>query len=204
MKCEVKSFFSEPLFDIKKKMNALEALQKRRTFRNYDPNWTCPKDVLEQIVNTALDSPSGCNYQGIDLVVITNRDKLNAIEKTVLGGWSEEQQKGWDSRHEEYGVKNVLTCDAGVLFLLVKNANAKDDFLQIDAGIMTQTIMTAAMNFGLGSMCIGAMLWGDKSRVEAEVGIPKGSLVMAVAIGKVLPNPKLNEKVRTCKVTYIE
>ena len=185
-------------------MNALEALHKRRTFRNYDPNWTCPKDVLEEIVNTALDAPSGCDYQGIDLLVITNRDKLNAIEKTVLGGWSEEEQKGWNSRHEEYGVKNVLTCDAGVLFLLVRNQNAKDDFIKIDAGIMTQTIMTAAMNFGLGSMCIGAMLWGDVSRVEAEVGIPKGSLVMAVAIGKVLPNPKLHEKVRTCKATYIE
>ena len=40
--------------------------------------------------------------------------------------------------------------------------------------------------------------------MKKEAGIKEGSLVMALVVGKLQPNPKLGEKTRTCKATYIE
>ena len=184
-------------------MNVLEALAKRRTFRSYVKDYMPPKDVIEAITNAALDSPSALNYQGLDLIVITNKEKINAITQKSLSSWPQETQNKFGARRE-WGCENVVTCDAPILYLLVKNENAHDTFIQIDSGIMCMSIMVAAMNFGLGSMCVGSLLWGDVAGVEKEAGIPQGSLAMAVVVGKLPEHPKAIEKTRKCKATYIE
>ena len=185
-------------------MNTIEALKQRRTIRSYEKDWVCPKDILETITNVALDSPTGCNCQGIDLVVITNKDKIKAIADATLNSFPKDKQEYFLTRKEEFGVENVITCDAPILYLLVSNERSIKDFVQIDAGIMVEHLLAAATNFGLGSMCIGALLWGNVEEIEKIAGLAKGSLVMAVSIGKPKENLKLPPKERICKATYIE
>ena len=62
----------------------LEALEKRRTVRNYDPDWQIPKEQMEKIMNAAQISPTACNYQGQDYIVVTNKEKLAQLEKIVM------------------------------------------------------------------------------------------------------------------------
>ena len=62
----------------------LEALEKRRTVRNYDPDWQIPKEQMEKIMNAAQISPTACNYQGQDYIVVTNKEKLEQLEKIVM------------------------------------------------------------------------------------------------------------------------
>jgi nitroreductase len=183
---------------------ALAALLHRRTYRQYEPGYTIPQDILQQIVNAALQSPTGMNTQDVDLLVVTDKAKLDAASTASFNSWPQEIKDGFSSRPATYGVKNVVTCDAPAVIFLVKNERASEKFLYIDVGIVTQSIIVAAQEFGLESMCIGIYLVGDTAKVEQILGIPTGNLVMAVAIGKGQANAKLLDKKIIAKATYIQ
>jgi nitroreductase len=183
---------------------ALAALLSRRTIRQYDADYVVPKDVLEKIVNATLLSPTANNRQGIDLIVITNKALIDTLSNTIRDTWPQQLKDNFASRPATYGVKNVVTCDAPVLIFLVKNERSDEKFIAIDTGIVTQSILVAAREFGLDTMCLGVFLWGEPEKVEAILKIPKGSLAMAVSLGKAKPNPIVGEKTVLAKATYIE
>jgi nitroreductase len=183
---------------------ALAALLHRRTYRQYEPDYVIPKDVLEKIANAALQSPTGMNTQDVDLLVVTNKKILEDVSQASFNTWPQELKDNFSTRPATYGVKNVVTCDAPAVIFLVKNERASALFAQVDTGIVTQSIIVAAQEFGLESMCVGVFLWGDPTQVEKILGIPTGSLAMAVAIGKAKPNAKLLDKKVLAKATYIE
>lgn len=187
-------------------MDVLEALHSRHTVRQYEPDYTIPRDQLEQMINVALDSPTGRNYQEIDLVVCTNRQKLDEATKISFDSWDEGRRSRWLNRKTDLGVKNVVTCDASCVVFLVLNEERCPDrqFAEIDSGIMLMSIMASAREFGLQTMCLGALLWGDKAGLEKSLGIPEGKLLMAVAIGKPKPDIKIADKKRLCSARYIE
>ena len=60
-------------------VTALEALEKRRTIRNYDPDWKIPKEQLDKIMHAAVISPTTCDFQGQDFLVVTNKEKISKI-----------------------------------------------------------------------------------------------------------------------------
>ena len=60
-------------------VTALEALEKRRTIRNYDPDWKIPKEQLDKIMHAAVISPTACDFQGQDFLVVTNKEKISKI-----------------------------------------------------------------------------------------------------------------------------
>ena len=105
----------------------LEALEKRRTIRNYDPDWQIPKEQMEKIMNAAQISPTACNYQGQDYIVVTNKEKLAQLEKIVMECLPEDNfKKHFVARKERHGVNNVVTCDAPCVVLIVKNERADE------------------------------------------------------------------------------
>jgi nitroreductase len=183
---------------------AVAALLSRRTVRQYIPDYVIPKDVLEQVVNATLVSPTANNRQGIDLIVVTNKALITTLSDTIRETWPQQLKDGFASRPATYGVANVVTCDAPAVIFLVKNERTDEKFIAIDAGIVTQSILVAAKDLGLDTMCLGVFLWGQPEKVEAILKIPKGSLAMAVAIGKAKPNPILAQRVQLAKATYIE
>ena len=187
-------------------MDVLEALRTRRTVRQYEPDYTIPREQLDQIINVALDSPTGKNYQEIDLVVCTNRQKLDEATKISFDSWDEARRSRWLNRKSDLGVKNVVTCDASCVIFLVLNEERGQDrqFAEIDSGIMLMSIMAVAREFGLQTMCLGALLWGDKAGLEKSLGISEGKLLMAVAIGKPKQSINLADKKRLCSARYIE
>jgi nitroreductase len=183
---------------------ALAALLHRRTVRQYDPTYEIPKDVLHKIVDAALLSPTANNKQSIDLIVVTNKAVISSTSKAIYATWPAELKANFAKRTADLGVEDVVTCDAPCVIFLVKNERQVSKFVDIDSGIMVQSIIVAAQEFGLESMCVGVYLWGEPATVEDILKIPKGSLSMAVAIGKPKPNPFLLDKAVICKATYIE
>lgn len=180
------------------------ALLHRRTVRDYVPDQVIPKDVIEKIVKAALWSPTGMNVQDIDLVVVTNRAKLDEVTSVALPKWPVEFVEKFEKRKEDYGVKNVVTCDAPCAIFLVKNDRENALFNQIDTGIMVMSIIVAAQEFGLESMCLGCLLRGEPVNIENALGIPPGKLVMAVALGKPKDKVQLVDKQVLCTARYIE
>jgi hypothetical protein len=50
-------------------------------------------------------------------------------------------------------------------------------------------LMAAAPHYGYHTMCLGALRRGDRDVVEAALGIPKGHMAMALAIGRPVDTP---------------
>ncbi|EAY14310.1 nitroreductase family protein [Trichomonas vaginalis G3] len=180
--------------------SVFECIERRRTIRHYDQNWVCPKEHLEAIVNAALKSPTACNRQSIDLLVITNKEVLDKIGEVGLNTLKKGTKEHMEERKHE-GYKNVFTCDAPVLFLLVKNDRVNPLYTDVDAGIMCESIMLTAASYGYGTMCIGVLRATD---LYEAVGIHKEDLAMAVCMGKIEDGYVPPEKPIKCKATYIE
>ena len=187
-------------------VTALEALEKRRTIRNYDPDWKIPKEQLDKILNAALLSPTACDFQGEDFIIVTNKEKLAKLEEVIINNLPDNDlKKHFLERRERHGVKNVVTCDAPIVILIVKNERASEDWIKIDCGIASMSIMIAAQNFGIESMCLGVVAMKEtQEKCEQLFELKKGSLVLGVAIGKPKGKIELKEKVIRSKVSYIE
>jgi nitroreductase len=188
-------------------MNVLDALTSRRSVRQYDPTDTIPADVLQQLIDIALDtSPTARNRQEIDLLVVADRAKIDAALKITFDSWPADQQAGWNARRQTHGCKNVVSCDCPAIFFFVANERAAGfDWTDFDAGVMSMALMAAARHFGYHTMCLGALRWGDRDGLEAFLGIPKGHMVMALAVGKPIDGPLvLMPKTRLCKARFIE
>ena len=70
-------------------------------------------------------------------------------------------KKHFVERKERHGVNNVVTCDAPIVVLIYKNERANEDWVKIDVGIASMSIMMAAQNFGIESMCLGVVATKD-------------------------------------------
>ena len=181
----------------------MEYLKNRRTVRQFDKNYKIPEEILQKILDIALISPSGRDLQGLDLVVLTNREKIDEATKITFDSWPEEKKNNWLKRKDNYGVDNVVSCDASVIVFMISTSRAEKQFLEIDSGIMSMSIMVSSKEFGLDTMCLGALLWGDKIGLEKYLEIPEGNLIMAIAIGKAKENLKLTEKTIKANIRFI-
>jgi nitroreductase len=187
-------------------MDVLEALRTRRTVRQYDSSYAIPREHLDRLIEVALDAPTGGDVQELDVLVVTDRAKIDAATKIIFDSWPSDRTERWNGRRSQYGVTNVVTCDASAIFFFVTNdRGVRLPFTDIDAGIKAMAVMVAARGFGYHTMCLGALQWGDKAGFEASLGIPIGRMAMAVAVGKPVQGElNLAEKKRMCKATFIE
>ena len=185
-------------------VTAIEALERRRTIRQYESDYEIPKEIMDRIMNAALISPTACDFQGQDYIVVTNKEKLAKLETVILDSMEDNKYKKYFmGRRERHGVKNVVTCDAPCIVLIVKNERAHKDWIRIDSGIAAMSIIIAAQNYGIESMCLGIIAMDfSKEKCEELFGLKKDSLILGVALGKLRPGFKLPEKVIKSKVTY--
>jgi nitroreductase len=185
-------------------VTAIEALERRRTIRQYEPDYEIPKDIMDKIMHAAQLSPTACDFQGQDYIVVTNKEKLAKLEKVVLDCMPEDKMKRYFiGRRERHNVKNVVTCDAPCVVLIVKNERAHKDWIKIDSGIAAMSIVIAAQNYGIESMCLGAVSSEvTHEKCEELFGLQKDSLILGVALGKPRLPLQLHEKVIKSKVIY--
>lgn len=181
---------------------AVAALNERRTIRQY-ADVAIPKEQIETIVKAALNSPTACNAQELDLYVCTNKEILDKIGAVRLGDEPKGFRELFEARKDQLGVKNVYTCDAPCVIFLCKNERQNPMFNSIDAGIISMSIMIAAQELGLSTMCLGSFLACQKT-IEEIVGLPADSLAMAVAIGKAREDATVGPKEIVAKANYLE
>ena len=185
-------------------VTAIEALERRRTIRQYEPDYEIPKEIMDKIMHAAQLSPTACDFQGQDYIVVTNKEKLAKLEKVVLDSMPENKMKKYFlGRRERHNVKNVVTCDAPCVVLLVKNERADKEWVELDAGMASMSIIIAAQNYGIESMCLGVVAMDcTREKCEELFGLSKGSMILGVALGKPRGELKLHEKVIKSKVSY--
>ena len=187
-------------------VSVIDALENRRTIRQYDPEYSIPKETIDKIMHIAQLSPTACDFQGQDYIVVTNKSKLEKLEKIIIESLPENDfKKHFVERRERHGVKNVVTCDAPCVVLIVKNERADENWVKIDAGIASMSIMMAARSFGIETMCLGVVAMDcTRDKCEELFGVKKGGMILGVALGKPRGELKLHEKKIKSKVTYDE
>ena len=179
----------------------LEALKHRRTIRNYDPDYQIPQEQLNEILNAAQIAPTSKDLQEVDFIVLRNKQKLDQIEELILKEFPEDIRQKFLDRRKQYGVKNVITCDAPVVVLLIRNER-KEKFVDVDGGIAAMSIIMAAQHFNIESMCLGIITRFPK--VEEILGLEKNSLILGVALGKLKGEPIVKEKTIKSKISYMD
>ena len=185
-------------------VSVLDALNNRRTVRNYDSEYQIPKEQLDTIIKAGQYSPTACDFQPVDFIVVTNKDLLNKMEEATVKSLPESDfKKHFIERKQRHGVKNCVTCDSTCTILIVKNERATDLWTPIDAGIAAMGMMTAAQNFGIDSMCIGVIAMEDTRQANEELfGLKKGSLVLGLCLGKKLDTFIPGKKEIKSKIFY--
>ena len=179
----------------------LEALKHRRTIRNYDPDYQIPQEQLNEILNAAQIAPTSKDLQEVDFIVLRNKQKLDQTEDLILKEFPEDIRQKFLDRRKQYGVKNVITCDAPVVILLIRNER-KEKFVDVDGGIAAMSIIMAAQHFNIESMCLGIITRFPK--VEEILGLEKNSLILGVALGKIKGEPIVKEKTIKSKISYMD
>jgi FMN reductase [NAD(P)H] len=172
----------------------MNILKERRTIRQFT-NKKIPREVLEEIINAAMCSPSAQNKQGHDITVVTNQTKLNDLSKVIFDGLSSERKNIFEDRKKYLKVVNTITGDAPAIFFIHRNGRSIPEFCDIEAGIIAMSIIVGAKDKGLETMPLGCVKRSEnKKEIEKELGIEEGSLSMGIAAGYSIDFPAISPK----------
>lgn len=177
-------------------MKTLEAIEKRRAVKHYDPEHRFSDDEIQQLISNTMLSPTSFNIQNWRFVVVTDselRQKLRAaawdqahiseasalvILCADLKAWEKEPERYWKNTSEE--VRNMLVPMIGS-FYQGKEQLQRDEAMR-SCGIAAQTLMLTAKSMGYDSC---PMIGFDPTAVAQLINLPKDHVIgMFVTVGK--------------------
>lgn len=139
-------------------MDALEAIRKRRTVRNFT-GAAIPRADLETIVDAGRLAASGYNRQPWDFIVVTNRGMIEQLK--IAAQWMEK---------------------AGAIIAVVLDPSSK--YWLEDGSAAVQNMLVAATALGYGSCWLEGYTLPLESQFKALLGVPNDKrLLTLVPIG---------------------
>ncbi|HOJ52844.1 MAG TPA: nitroreductase [Syntrophales bacterium] len=194
-------------------MTIVEAIEKRRSIRAYQPT-PVPKEVVKEILSLATRAPSGMNTQPWEFFVVTGRiletireentrlfssgvlPTLEVIRPPFTGIYRERQVKLAKDifrlmgiaredreKRQAWMTRGVRYFDAPVAIIVCTDQDLTEPLDLLGIGALLQTLCLAALNYGLGT-CIA-----DQGILYPEVwrqyaGIPtEKKIVAGLALG---------------------
>ncbi len=155
-------------------MDAYEAIQKRKSIRNYELT-PVPKETLLKILEAGRIAPSAGNRQPWHFIIVTDAEKRKELSR---------------------GVFARFLVDVPVVIVACSDVKASAAWYAVDVSLAVENIILAATAEGLGTCCIGSF---SEENVKQALGIPKNlSVVLMLAVGF----PKDKESFRS-KVTRL-
>lgn len=182
--------------------STLDAMNQRFSCRKFDPDYVIPKKTVENLVNAVVNAASSENTQDYDITVITNKDFIKKVDESAFEGIPENYKKFLNDNKELHKLTNRITYDCTLLLIFTKNEQRlkRPESQYVNIGIAIDSAMIAAQSLGLNSCAIGLLRGPATDKV---LGLPEGSTVCGVAIGKGMTTVK-KDKGQLKKVTYIE
>jgi nitroreductase len=168
-------------------------LRARRSIRNYKPD-PIPHDMLLRLLDIARFAPSGTNTRGLSYLVISDRERLGRVTKSVVD-WLEEKLNRPGSRMpasfwepvEEYrrgrdtllrGAPHLILATTPPEILAVSTDSAKLALEYVE-------LLAPAMGLGACWMGIVQLCAGKKYPPLMEaLGVPEDNVVVgAITVG---------------------
>ena len=128
----------------------IKAMKERRSIRRFLPEMP-PEDILSQIAEAGIYAASGRNFQGVKVIILTDkkkRDEISELNRSI-GGWGE----GFDPFY-------------GAPAMIIVLADKTHPTYLYDGSLVMGNLMLAAHSLGLGSCWIHRA----KEEFEGEYG----------------------------------
>ena len=150
-------------------MDALEAIRKRRSVREYTGD-AIPREDLENIVDAARLAPTGWNRQPWDFIVITDKEMIQKLK--VASQWMEK---------------------AGAIIAVVLDPSSR--WWIEDGAAAIENILIASTALGYGSCWLEGYTLPLEEEFKQLLGVPKDKrLLTLVPIGVAVEWPTGEKK----------
>src|SRR5512135_3121874 len=145
-------------------MEAMEAIQKRRSIRKFTGD-IVPRVDLEKIVDAGRLAASGSNRQPWEFIVVTDREKIDQL--TVVGKWMRE---------------------AGAIIAVVLDPYSL--WWKEDGSAAIQNMLIASTALGYGACWVEGDALPREEEFKALLGVPAEKRLMAlIPIGVAAETP---------------
>lgn len=151
----------------KRTMTFAKLVAKNRSYRGYDNSFTVREDQLRRIMEVVPACPSARNQQVLRLRPVLAAEADKVLPFIRLGGALRD-------------MKLPLPGTEPRAFIVICSTAAEDKYVNMDIGIIAQTMLLQATEIGLNGICIGAF---DHEAVQKSLELPYEPLLI-VAIGK--------------------
>ena len=151
----------------KRTMTFAKLVAKNRSYRGFDNTFTVRADQLRRIMEVVPLCPSARNQQVLRLRPVLTDEADKVLPHIRLGGALRE-------------LKLPLPGTEPRAFIVICSATAEDKYVNMDIGIIAQTMLLQAVEIGLNGICIGAF---DHNAVQQSLNLPYEPLLI-VAIGR--------------------
>ena len=192
-------------------METITAIKERRSVKHYDPAHEMSEAEINALLELALLSPTSFNMQHWRFVVVTDTEKLAAIQAAA---WNQAQVTEASitillcaklNAHEDAGrywvhapqsVQDILVPMISPFYQ--NNAQLRRDEAMRSIGIAAQTLMLTAKSMGYDSC---PMIGFDPEKVAEIIDLPENHLIgMMLTVGKALKDAN----VRSGQLPYDE
>ncbi len=177
-------------------MDTLQAIQKRRSVKHFDPDYQMAEQEIKQLLSLAMLSPTAFNIQHWRFVVVSDKvlrekirtvawDQAQVTDSSLLiiicadlKAWEKDPQRYWRNAPEEVQDFIVPTI---AQYYQGKEQVQRDEAMR-SCGIAAQTIMLAAKAMGYDSCPMDGF---DYDEVAELINLPDDHVIsLFVAVGK--------------------
>ena len=169
-----------------KKVATLNRLLRRnRSYRGYDTSFEVRADQLRRIIETATLCPSARNQQVLRFRPVLANESDIMLKHIRLGGALPELHLPFAGTEPR-------------AFVVICSTVEESKYVDIDLGIVAQTMLLQATELGLGGICIGAF---DHAEIKEALKLSYEP-VLVIAFGRPAENIELVECGADDKLTY--
>ena len=169
-----------------KKVATLNKLLRRnRSYRGYDTSFEVRADQLRRIIETATLCPSARNQQVLRFRPVLRNESDKVLKHIRLGGALPELHLPFPGTEPQ-------------AFIVICSTVEESKYVDIDLGIVAQTMLLQATELGLGGICIGAF---DHAEIKEALNLPYEP-VLVIAIGRPAEHIELVECSEGDSLTY--
>ena len=152
-------------------------LLHNRSYRGYDTSFKVREDQLHRIIEVATLCPSARNQQVLRFRPVSGNEADIVLKHIRLGGALPELHLPFPDTEPN-------------AFIVICSTAEESKYVDMDLGIVAQSMLLQAVEIGLGGICIGAF---DHSEIKEKLKLPYEPLLV-LAIGR----PKEHIELKEC------
>lgn len=160
-------------------------LRRNRSYRGYDTSFEVRADQLRRIIETATLCPSARNQQVLRFRPVLRNESDKVLKHIRLGGALPELHLPFPGTEPQ-------------AFIVICSTVEESKYVNIDLGIVAQTMLLQATELGLGGICIGAF---DHAEIKEALNLPYEP-VLVIAFGRPSEHIELVECSEGDSLTY--